>query len=236
MRLCKGGIPLWPYHRQRMREAAQQLGFELTDVLAQWPIFMRHLLVRLQGHDQAAIKLIVTRGVGPRGYKASDDSHLTWCVRVYPYRRPVVAAYRLRLCDYPLSRQPVLAGLKHLNRLDQVLARSEWHDEYNEGLMANIDGDWVEGTMSNLYWIKAGQIHTPDLSQEGVNGVVRRWLGDHYSLRISPCPLAELMTADEVFLSNSLMGIMPVERIAQKTYAPSMITARIQAHLASLFS
>ena len=235
LRVCRGRIPLWDYHRQRMEAAAQRLHFDLDDFFCQWQGFFDALRFPLAHHEALTLKLIITRGAGPRGYKIPSSPNLTWCLRLYDYQPPKQSAYRLRLCDHRLSRQPTLAGLKHLNRLDQVLARSEWQQQYDEGLMANIDGHWVEGTMSNLYWVKQGIVYTPDLSQEGVNGVVRRWLLEHHLLQIASCTLDELMAADEVFVSNSLIGIMPVACIERQDYTIGPISTSLNDALLTVF-
>ena len=100
------------------------------------------------------------------------------------------------------------------------MARSEWdeQDNFDEGIMFNLDGDVTEGTMSNIFWLKAGQVFTPDLSQEGIDGCVRRWvidqLGNDTPVIIEKCAkLDRLLNADGVFLTNSLMGIQKVTEI-----------------------
>jgi 4-amino-4-deoxychorismate lyase len=128
--------------------------------------------------------------------------------------------FRLTLCRHTLSRQPTLAGLKHLNRLDQVMARSEWNEQENfdEGIMFNLDGDVTEGTMSNIFWLKEGRLLTPDLSQEGIDGCVRRWVIEQGRNNVpviieKGAKLDQLLVADAVFITNSLLGIQKVTEI-----------------------
>lgn len=224
IRICKGGIPMWKYHQQRLINAQNILGLPIDDFLSQWNDFVVTNFVNI---DNACAKLVISRGEGPRGYQIPKQAHLNWWLKVTDL--PVKSdrdGFRLTLCRHALSRQPALAGIKHLNRLDQVMARSEWNekDNFDEGIMFNIDGDVIEGTMSNIFWLKDGRFFTPDLSQEGIDGCVRRWVinqqGNKYSVTTKKnVKLDQLLTADGVFLTNSLMGIKKVAEIDGQTIA-----------------
>jgi len=232
MRICDGGIPMWEYHQQRLINAQKALGLPLENLLSQWNEFAVSNLVNF---ENACAKLVISRGEGPRGYKIPQPVQLNWWLKITDL--PIKSeheGFRLTLCRHALSRQPALAGIKHLNRLDQVLARSEWggRDNFDEGIMFNIDGDVVEGTMSNLFWLKDGRLFTPDLSQEGIDGCVRRWVIRQYD-HSSPVTIKKnvkldlLLTADAVFLTNSLMGIQKVieidgQKIGQHTLIDSL--------------
>lgn len=228
MRIVDGEIPMWEFHQQRLSWAQHSLKFSLDAFFSHWPAFVQQNLAHV---SSGCAKLVISRGCGPRGYKIPSDSRLNWWLQVTDFIPPkALAPYHLALCQHTLSRQPALAGLKHLNRLDQVMARSEWSDEsgFNEGIMFNLDGDVVEGTMSNIFWLSDNQLFTPDLSQEGIDGCVRRWLiADPYELLKSPviikkgAKLDELLSADAVFLTNSLLGIQPVQTIDGHAVAQS---------------
>ncbi|GGB92911.1 hypothetical protein GCM10011352_18730 [Marinobacterium zhoushanense] len=120
------------------------------------------------------------------------------------------------MCQTRLAQQPLLAGIKHLNRLEQVLARAEWNDPgIREGVVCDTGGTLIEGTMSNLFFVLDGVLCTPELTQCGVAGILRRWVleaeecaGECVQVgRFSPQQLSQ---ADEIFLCNSLIGIWPV--------------------------
>ena len=235
LRIVDGKIPMWKYHQQRLTNAQQILGLPLDDFFAQWQgLISEHL----SDVKTACAKLVISRGEGPRGYKIPPQMSLNWWLTVTDLPvRETKNEFKLTLCRHALSRQPRLAGLKHLNRLDQVLARSEWNeqDNFDEGIMFNLDGDVIEGTMSNVFWLKSGQLYTPDLSQEGIDGCVRRWVIDQYRHNSNVVAKAEpkavtkaviiekdakldqLLTADAVFLTNSLMGIQQVSQIDGQT-------------------
>ncbi|MCA1979248.1 MAG: aminodeoxychorismate lyase [Thiobacillus sp.] len=173
------------------------------------------------GQGDCVVKLIVTRGTGARGY-APPEGPVTRIVMAAP-----VPAHGLpgaptdiaaRTCTLRLARQPRLAGVKHLNRLENVLARAEWRDpEIFEGLLCDDTGMLVGGTMSNLLWMKDGELRTPDQSASGVAGVALARL-----LRAAPRlgiparferqPPAAILDADEIMICNSLIG---VRRVAQ---------------------
>ncbi len=228
LRIVDGCIPMWEFHQQRLIWAQHALKLPLDLFLSRWQMFVQQHLADVAS---GCAKLVISRGCGPRGYKIPNDSRLNWWLQVNDFApRKNVTPFHLTLCQHTLSRQPVLAGLKHLNRLDQVIARSEWGDEagFDEGIMFNLDGDVVEGTMSNVFWLSGDQLFTPDLSQEGIDGCVRRWLiADPYELLTSPviikkaAKLDELLSADAVFLTNSLLGIQSVQTIAGHAVAQS---------------
>ena len=134
----------------------------------------------------------------------------------------------------------LLAGLKHLNRLEQVLARAEWQDTaYAEGLLCDTSGRVIEGVFSNLFLIKDGELITPDLSRCGVAGVMRaEILQQAQSLGISQTvrdvSYAELVAADEVFVCNSLYGIWPVCALATHDWPVGPLTRKLQGLVSHL--
>jgi 4-amino-4-deoxychorismate lyase len=135
-----------------------------------------------------------------------------------------------------LALQPALAGLKHLNRLEQVLARAEWHDPgIVEGLMCDMSGHVISATAANLFARVGGQWLTPDVSACGVAGVARaevlaRWP----TCRVVPVEMETLMQAEEVFLSSSVRGILAVTDIAGHRLSPGAQTRALQAQFAAL--
>ena len=133
-----------------------------------------------------------------------------------------------------MSEQPLLAGLKHLNRLEQVLARSEWHDPaYAEGLMRDTSGRVVEGVFSNLFLVQDGRLLTPDLQRSGVAGVMRAALLVEAARLAIPChitdiSLEQLQQADELFVCNSVYGVWPVRAFADLSWPVGPLTRKLQ--------
>lgn len=184
-------------------------------------------------------KLIVTRGEGMRGYLPPQPCQP---VRILqggaPPRYPASHAeegVRLYPCATRLAEQPLLAGIKHLNRLEQVLARAEWQDDaYAEGLMRDGTGRVIEGVYSNLFLVRNGGLLTADLSRCGVAGVMRRELLERaiaagLSVQVRDIEYAELLEANEVFLCNSQYGIWPVRGLQEQHWPLGPVTRKLQA-------
>lgn len=145
-------------------------------------------------------------------------------------------------CTTRLSEQPALAGLKHLNRLEQVLARAEWQDSaYAEGLMRDMTGRVVEGVFSNLFIVKAGELLTPSLERCGVAGVMREELLHRASqagvkTQITDISMERLLGADEIFVCNSLYGVWPVRQFETSVWSVGPLTRKLQRLVADLSS
>ncbi|UTH72695.1 aminodeoxychorismate lyase [Chromobacterium sp. IIBBL 290-4] len=232
------GIPwMWRWQYARLRDDAARMRLPLPDEAA----LLDELLQLGREHASAVGKIVVTRGVGARGYSMVAATGSTRIVSVSPWAG-YPAAYgeqgvNARWCELRLSAQPRLAGIKHLNRLENVLARSEWDDPaIQEGLLLDQDGWLVEGTMSNVYLLRGAQLLTPKLDCCGVNGAVRDWLTENVSsfgleFIESRLSAADLIDAEAVFLSNSLMGIWPLARLGDKTWSPSPLLQTLRQAL-----
>jgi 4-amino-4-deoxychorismate lyase len=228
-----GKAPHWQRHLRRLQRGCERLHLPMPppDVLAAEAR-------RVCAHSKLAVlKIIVTRGSGGRGYRPPEHPELTRVVVRYPwpeypdsYRQQGIS---MRMCDTPLARNPVLAGLKHLNRLEQVLARAEWQDtQIAEGVMCDTDGDVIEGTMTNIFLVQDELLLTPDLGQCGVAGVMREIVLENAAARGIPCRIGRvsrevLYHADEVFVCNSIVELWPVRRIGQYHYAPGPVTREL---------
>ncbi|VVQ19516.1 aminodeoxychorismate lyase [Pseudomonas fluorescens] len=191
-----------------------------------------------QALGEGVLKLIVTRGDGLRGYAPDPSAPARRILQGSPPAAYPVAnaeqGVRLFPCSTRLSRQPLLAGLKHLNRLEQVIARSEWQDsEHAEGLMLDQGGRVIEGVFSNLFLVRDGVLITADLKRCGVAGVMRaELLFQAESLgiptQITDITLDQLQWADEVFACNSVYGIWPVCAYAALSWPVGPLTRKLQ--------
>ena len=232
-----GRLQFFAEHLQRFNEGCERLSLPLIseqqclDDIRQLPT----------GQQPAVIKLMLTRGSGGRGYNMPVESHTTRIVSLHewPAYAPELAQQgaRLVVCKTPLSVNPALAGLKHLNRLDNVLARAEWNDaDILEGLMLDTQGHVIEGTMSNIFAIENNCIYTPSLEQAGVAGIIRQQVMRlaeklSYSCEQVPLSVAHLYNMDELFISNSLLGICPVRQLNDAHFTDWSITSTLQQHL-----
>ncbi|WP_210395273.1 aminodeoxychorismate lyase [Motiliproteus sediminis] len=173
------------------------------------------------------VKLIVTRGSSGRGYAVDRSAAPRRIVRLSPapdypgsYLTEGVA---VRLCQTRLAEQPQLAGIKHLNRLEQVLARMELAANEQEGLLCDYAGRVVEGTCSNLFAHFGACLVTPSLSRSGVAGIAREVVIERarrcgVTVEIDDLTVAQLVEADALVLTNSLIGAWPVAQFHGHRY------------------
>jgi 4-amino-4-deoxychorismate lyase len=234
-----GRIVAWPRHYRRLAEDCGRLAI-VPPPLA---ILERDLAaVAAQGKD-CVVKIVVTRGVGGRGYRPPAAPRPTRLVVAAPLPE-YPAAYgeagvRLHLCTLRLAAQPRLAGVKHLNRLENVLARMEWSDpDIPEGLLRDTEERVIEGTMSNLFMRRGRRLITPDLSRCGVAGVQRERileLAPRLGLRVEVGSFAvdELLAAEEVFVCNSVIGLWPVRSLEARQWPKAEVVPELRALLES---
>ncbi len=190
---------------------------------------------------ECIVKFIVTRGSGERGYAPPQPAVATRVLLTSPplqYPEEFArAGVRVRLCSTRLAAQPRLAGVKHLNRLENVLARSEWSDPaVAEGLMLDPEGNVIGGTMTNLFVLDEIGMVTPDLSKCGVAGVTRERIlaaaaRQGLSCRVEPVSLDRVLRARELILVNSVIGAWAVKDIEGRRLTPGAGMTRVQAWL-----
>ncbi|GAL38063.1 aminodeoxychorismate lyase [Vibrio maritimus] len=136
-----------------------------------------------------------------------------------------------------MGHSPLLAGLKHNNRLEQVLAKSDVENAgYLDGIVLDLEANVIETTMANLFWVKSQQLFTPDLSLAGVSGVMREQVLDAmrslgYSATVGQFPLEAVLDADEVFVTNCILGVAPVIKIREVEFVKGSLTKQIQEKL-----
>jgi len=237
--VVNGSMRHWPRHLCRLQAGCERLGIEAVDGAE-----LAYECQSLAGAaDKAVLKVIITRGTGGRGYRVPDRPAPMRIVQLHDW--PVFPSactergIAVRVCNTRLGHQPALAGIKHLNRLEQVLARQEWEDaDIMEGLLLDSAGYLIEGTMSNLFLVRDGTLLTPDLHRCGVAGIMRTRvleLADQLPIdvQIGPVAMGYLQAADEVFICNSLIGIWPVIAIDGRVYKKGAMTAQLQALLDS---
>jgi 4-amino-4-deoxychorismate lyase len=219
MRLTDGVVPLLDLHLERLAEGCRRLA--LT------PPPAGQLIAEIDrvraGQSDAVVKVVLTRGSGGRGYAppaAPAERRIVSCHSLPSWPAAnYTEGVGVWLCTTRLGRNPALAGLKHLGRLEQVLASLEPAPPgCAEGLMRDVEGAIVEGIRSNLFVVCDGVLTTPGLEDCGVAGVMRRFVLEATATAGLPAvetrlSLDELLAADEVFLTSSVFGIWPVARL-----------------------
>ena len=242
MRVNGENIPALEFHLQRLAIGAKTLAIplDMDEVRAD----IQQALVSIQ-HQQESVwrlKYILTRGESNSGYTPNPRGVPNRIIQLHIYdagfnRFLQQQGIRTCTCQWRLSSQPRLVGIKHLNRLDQVMARMECMDrDCYEGLMLDQGGRYVEGTMSNLFAVtQEGEIITPRLEEAGVEGVMRKIVIDHLCKDIKQtCYEAEINRMDEfaeVFITNALLGIVPVVAVDQLQFEIGPKTRSLQQAL-----
>lgn len=237
--------------------------FETIEVLDSRPMFLEQHLLRLamgcsslkipcinsqlltdeiqlvcHHAKQGVLKIMVTRGLGGRGYRQPETIQPTRVISLHPFPEyPSIFTkngINTRFCGTRLGLNPALAGIKHLNRLEQVMARAEWNDpDIQEGIMLDVTGHVIEGTMTNLFYVKSGTIYTDPLQFAGVAGIMRGIicrLIDTLGLTLVEHAYCKetLLAADEAFVCNSLIGIWPIKKIEGISFAVGNTTNQLQ--------
>ncbi len=231
------GMPhCWERHYRRLQADCNTLG-----IVCPSEELLRGDIAKLAQEGDGVIKIIVTRGESERGYAVPPLSQPTRVVSMtavpsYPETH-FAEGVSLHLCTLRLSRQPRLAGVKHLNRLENVLARMEWVDSHvADGLLMDEDGNVIECTMSNLFMRAGDALITPDLTRCGVAGVTRERILEiaaelGYAVAIRHVRLSELMDADEVIICNSLFGAWQVRQLASHAWPLGALASRLREKL-----
>lgn len=235
MTMRAGRLLHWPLHFEKLQADCHALGMECPGQAE----FAPDIAAIAQAAPDGAVKTIVTRGPGLRGYAPPLQSSPTRIVVSTPLPATPYpsSGILMHLCALRLGHQPALAGIKHLNRLENVLARAEWNDSsIAEGLLRDIDGNAISGTMSNLFIVEHGSLVTADLARCGVAGVTRKRVlqmarREGLTCKVEPIALARVYDAEEVFLLNSVIGLWPVAQLGKKTWTPGVVTARIKSWL-----
>ncbi len=216
----KQGSPVFlQQHFSRLAKGCDVLGIPFPGVR----LLTEEIQKLLLNSSRAVLKLMITRGSGGRGYQQPEKIKPTRIVSLHPFpdypNHYKLNGIKARFCHHRLSYNPVLAGLKHMNRLEQILARAEWGSpEFQEGLMRDMDGHVIEGTMSNLFLVKKNKLYTPKLERCGVAGIIRSIImeaAERDGLEVSQNILntQDVISADELFLTNSVIGLWPVRSI-----------------------
>lgn len=231
-----GAIDNWDAHYARLARGCRQLRIPVPEE----PLLRREVAQITTGTRREVVKIVVTRGSGGRGYRAPEALEPTRIVSRHDWpdypehwsREGIEATW----CRMRMGINPGLAGIKHLNRLEQVTARSEWADEYQEGVMCDTRGNVVSGTMSNLFLVTADGLVTPALEECGIEGTQRarimavaRDLGIPADTR--SVTRDDLGSARGLFFCNSIIGLWPVRKLGQREYGIPEMTRQLMQQI-----
>jgi 4-amino-4-deoxychorismate lyase len=233
--VLRNGLPAhWARHYAKLAADCSALGIRcpLEDALR------RDLEAVGRDLPDCVARIVVTRGSGPRGYRPPDAAAPTRIVTSHPLSRDPddhrKRGVRVHMCRIRLAVQPALAGIKHLNRLENVLAQAEWARDpaIAEGIMLDADGNLAGGTMSNLFLVVDGSLITPRVDRCGVAGVQRARVLEYAKAKGIAANEAvvrvdQLLASDEIFLVNSVISLWPVIQVGAKQWSVGALTSAV---------
>ena len=226
----QGEIALWQQHLERLHRGCLRLSIEAPD--SGW--LREEVFNKSRQYDSCIVKIIVSRGQGGRGLNLPNRPQPSVFVLCYPWHPPSQMEIKVSVCDTRLPINPNLAGIKHLNRLDYVLAALELQSrpDLSEGILCDYEGFLVEGIISNLFFVIDGQLMTPSLQLAGVDGIMRNQIIRHcenmnLKIRIDRFPLESIYQASEIFMSNSVRGICPVTAVDNQEFVTGPLTQKL---------
>lgn len=206
---------LWPLHKARLLDDSQRLALPIDlDPLE------REIQLQARSINNGVIKIHLSAGVGGRGYQRPAEPKPVITLSTHPipsyYRQWQDVGIDVDFSPVKLGHQPLLAGIKHLNRLEQVLIKQRLVKD--DAIVCDMNDNLIEASASNLFWYAQGAWHTPAITHCGVKGVFRTFVFKVLALLEQPVlessyPKQQLLTAENVFLCNSLMHIVPVKRL-----------------------
>jgi 4-amino-4-deoxychorismate lyase len=229
------GIPrFWQLHMDRLAIGCEKLGLEQTPQ----NVLLREVQTVSAGRKACVVKIIVTRGAGGRGYDPANASSPSRVVSAYSMPDDIdqlsLHGVNARIANLRLALQPALGGIKHLNRLEQVMARAEWADSsVQEAILLDPEDHVISGISGNIFLTSGERLLTPRMDRCGVRGVMRAAILQAFKPRCEQrrISLDMLPEADEVFLCNAVRGVVPVKQIGQWEYGIGAKTREIQMWL-----
>jgi 4-amino-4-deoxychorismate lyase len=247
MRCSAGCIPLLEYHLDRLSSGCRALAIPVSQ--ARIKSSLEKFIAALSDPAPMIIKLIVTRGSGGQGCKPpslqSCQPSIIWQgLPLDDTSQFSVSGVTLQSCGVPIYANPCLAGIKHLNRLNYVVAAVGLPENPEvQGLLTDENGSVLESLHHNLFFVKNNVLITPPLATAGVKGVLRRLILEDLApscaliAKESEFSADELLLADEVFLTNGVRGIWPVKAFAAAQWpTPGPVTAKLQSRVEAIFA
>jgi 4-amino-4-deoxychorismate lyase len=211
-----GQVLLLPEHIERLISGCKQLHFQCPD-----SVTLHHQLTTIANNFRSGVlKVIITAGSGGRGYSraglTAKSSNCIIMVFDFPQQYGIQATKGISLgvSQQKIAISPMLGGLKHLNRLEQVMLRAELDDRIEDDLIVrNTNDEVIEATSANLFYWLDNKLHTPELGFSGVNGLIRQRIIKHDDdIVVKKTTLADLKKSKSMFICNCIMGIMPVNK------------------------
>lgn len=205
-------------HINRLKTAHKQL--KMNPLL--WSKLENTMLDMAQPYQLAVIKVQISRGQAVRGYGQTQRTSPAIFISINSlntdFEQTTQQSIELPLLTTQLAKQPLLAGIKHCNRLEQVLIANELESlGAEDGIVLDLSGDLIETSKANIFCYCQGQWLTPDLSNSGVAGVMRQYILQNTEAKAAVLPFSQIISeAESAFICNSLIGIKPVATLVGK--------------------
>ncbi|MGL4830259.1 MAG: aminodeoxychorismate lyase [Vibrio sp.] len=229
-----GQIQHWSQHKARLQACLDALHITQPD----WSLVMEGVGVMVRPDAKAGLKIHLSRGIGGRGYSPTQVSESSVTISAFPfpphYEQWCQTGVRLGICGQRMGLNPLLAGHKHNNRLEQILLKREMDlAGFDDGICLDIHGRVIETTAANLFWCKDGHVFTPCLNNAGVAGIARQRvieIAEYLGLPvvIDEFAIDALLAADEVFITNALLEVAPVKQIGSQCFTVGDIVRGFQ--------
>ena len=209
-------------HLQRLQESAKRLSFPVLDLTQ----IDHEIKLATRNCQKAIFRLSIGRSQKERGYGISTSQQISSSLILSPWIRPPKTPCELIFADTPASVNPLFAGIKHTNRLDNVLAASECHSATQESLLCNEELV-ISGSRSNLFVYTEGGWTTPKLDMAGIAGLTRsRLLAEakvnNLTILEANITKQQVVDCEAAFVTNSLWGMWPVSKIGNKPLATQL--------------
>ncbi|ORT50333.1 4-amino-4-deoxychorismate lyase [Vibrio sp. qd031] len=229
-----GELRHWELHVERMQACLNTLGIATPP----WRDIKHQLMDIALDDPIAGVKLLISRGSGGRGYASPHNAHSLIMSNhfAYPQHYPQwqTDGIKLGISRIKLGHNPLLAGHKHNNRLEQVLVKNDLDaQQVDDGVVLDINEHIVETSSANIFWRKGSTLYTPILDKAGVAGIIRRLIIQDaeplgFKALLGRFDLVDLHDADEVFVSNALLGVAPVVQVGERRYPIGELTLKLQ--------
>ena len=233
MWVYRGRVRFLADHLARLAKGCARLGLPAPDLT----LLQQEIDAVTEGAERGVLKVLMTRGVGGRGYAPPEECGTTRIVALYPAPPSVAPTVTVDWCRVRLGRNAMLAGIKHLNRLEQVLAQRELGDRgIDEGLMLDSEDELIGAVAGNVFVVHQGVLLTPDLRFCGVEGVMRKRViiaaaALQITVRIQALTPEHVAQADEVFITNAVRGVRSVVAMGAQRLPEGAVAERVRSHL-----
>lgn len=234
-KIHNGQVLLLNKHIQRLEQGCDFLKIAHVD----FSKLLNDLVITAQDYSLAVLKVIITAGEGGRGYSRKNVTSPNIIIKVseFPthYKKWEHAGITLSDAHIKLGLNPLFLGIKHLNRIEQVLLRDELEQTtHNDLLVSNINDNIIETTCGNIFWFYKNELYTPEIVDSGIAGIMRaEIIRKHSTVKIIKASRQDILNAQSIFITNSIMEIIPVLEYAGKRFNLNKVHQFIQ-HIANI--